>query len=124
MVEKNDDSSIDIVLGNVLRWGTIFAAAVIALGGLAYLAEDGHDTPHYQTFRAEPAELTSVAGIVRDAMHLEAAGVIQLGLLLLVATPIARVIAALVEFAIRRDLMYVIISALVLAALAYGLLAS
>ncbi len=118
------DQKLEIALGGVLRWGTIISALVIAVGGIAYLAQDGRQRPHYETFTAEPAELRSITGIVRDAAHLEAAGIIQLGLLLLVATPIARVVAALLEFAVRRDVTYVIISALVLAALAYGLLAS
>ncbi len=123
MADKNDQS-IDVVLGGVLRWGTIISALVIAAGGVAYLVQDGRETPHYHTFHAEPAELRSVSGIVNDAMHFEPAGIIQFGLLLLVATPIARVVAALVEFLLRRDPTYVIVSALVLSALAYGLLAS
>jgi uncharacterized membrane protein len=49
---------------------------------------------------------------------------IQLGILLLVATPIARVMGALVSFALRRDVTYAVISSLVLAALLYSLLAS
>ena len=48
----------------------------------------------------------------------------QLGLLLLVATPMARVVAALVGFVRQRDLVYVVVSSLVLATLLYSLLAS
>ncbi len=116
--------SIEIVLGNLLRWGTLISAAVIALGGIAYLVTNGGETPHYDAFHGEPSDLRSAYGIVVDALQWHSRGVIQLGLLLLVATPIARVIGALVAFALRRDAKYVVVSSLVLAALLYSLLAS
>jgi len=116
--------SIEVVLGNLLRGGTLISAAVIALGGIVYLVTSGPQTPHYEVFRGEPSDLRSVYGIVVDALDWHSRGVIQLGLLLLVATPIARVIGALVAFALRRDAKYVVISSLVLAALLYSLLAS
>jgi uncharacterized membrane protein len=121
---SNTSESLEIVLGSVLRWGTIVSAIVIAAGGIAYLAHNGNETPHYETFRGEPPELKSISGIVTDALAFHPPGIIQLGMLLLVATPIARVAAALLGFAVRRDLTYVIISAVILMALAYGLLAS
>jgi uncharacterized membrane protein len=121
---RQNDESIEIVLGDLLRWGTIISAIVIALGGAAYLWASGGDTPHYGTFRGEPSDLRSMPGIVASAWHLDTRGLIQLGILLLVGTPIARVIGALVAFALRRDATYVVVSSLVLAALLYGLLAS
>lgn len=122
--KRTDGESIEIVLGNVLRWGTLISAAVIALGGIAYLSSDGGDTPHYEAFHGEPTALQTVWGIVADARARHAQGIIQFGLLLLVATPIMRVVGALVAFALRRDLQYAIVSSLVLAALLYSLLAS
>jgi uncharacterized membrane protein len=116
--------SIEIVLGTLLRYGTILSAIVIALGGVGYLWTSGGDTPHYGVFRGEPQELATVHGIVREAMSLDPREVIQFGLLLLIGTPIARVIGALVAFAWQRDRTYVVVSSLVLAALLYGLLAS
>ncbi len=111
-------------LGNLLRWGTIVSAAVIALGGVAFLWEHGGDVPRYETFHGENEDLKSIGGIFWDAASRQSRGIMQLGLLLLVATPIARVIGALAAFAWRRDLTYVVISSLVLAALLYSLLAS
>lgn len=116
--------TIEVVLGNVLRWGTIISAVVIAAGGAGYLAVNGSDLPHYETFHGEPSQLRSVWGIVSHATQFHWRGIIQFGLLLLVATPIARVIGALLAFALKRDVKYVVISSLVLAALLYSLLAS
>lgn len=121
---QDNGASIEISLGRVLRLGTLISAVVIALGGVAFLVTGGGDAPHYEAFHGESSELKSVPAILADAVQWHPRGVIQLGMLLLVATPIARVIGALVAFAARRDVAYVVISLLVLAALLYGLLAS
>jgi uncharacterized membrane protein len=52
----------------------------------------------------------------------DAAAIVQLGVLLLIATPIARVIFAAIGFAVERDRLYVAISLAVLAVLIFGLL--
>jgi uncharacterized membrane protein len=51
-------------------------------------------------------------------------GLIQLGLLLLIATPVARVVFSVAGFAIERDWMYVVITLLVLLTLLYSLASS
>jgi uncharacterized membrane protein len=121
---RRDGQSIEIVLGRVLQIGTLVSAAVIAVGGLAWLVTSGGQTPHYDVFRGEPSDLSSVPGIVGAALALGPRAVIQLGLLLLVGTPIARVVGALLAFAARRDALYAAVSSFVLAALLYSLLAS
>jgi len=115
--------AIELILSRVLLAGTLLAAVVIAIGGAAYLLRDGRQQPHYETFRGEPPKLESAAGILRDATQLDPQGIIALGILLLIATPVARVVAALMGFAWRKDAKYVLISSVVLAALVYGLLA-
>lgn len=60
-------------------------------------------------------------GVIGSALSLHSLGVIQLGLLLLVATPIARVALSLVAFMRQRDRRYVLITAIVLAILLFSL---
>ena len=48
-------------------------------------------------------------------------GIIQLGLLLLVATPIIRVVISLLIFLRQREFTYVVITLIVLTALIYSL---
>jgi uncharacterized membrane protein len=69
----------------------------------------------------EPTDLRSVSGIVTDALSLQARGIIQLGLLLLVATPVARVAFSAFAFAQQRDRTYVMVTLGVLAVLVYSL---
>jgi uncharacterized membrane protein len=123
MAEPPDstDQQLDQALGNLLRGGVILAATVVLLGGVAYLATSGRAPADHHTFRGEPDELCHPIGIVRAALALEVRGVIQLGLLLLIATPIARVVFTVFAFARQRDGTYVIITLIVLGLLLYGL---
>jgi uncharacterized membrane protein len=90
------------------------AATVVLLGGLRYLAKYGATERYYGTFTGEPADLSHVGGIVRAALDLRGRGLIQLGLLLLIATPVARVAVSLVAFLRQRDRTYTLVTAFVL----------
>lgn len=108
-------------IGNLLRLGVATAAAVVLMGGVAYLARHGLEAPSYHAFHGEPSELRTVGGIVGAASGLGARAIIQLGLLLLIATPIARVAFAALGFALERDRTYVMVSLIVLATLLFSL---
>jgi uncharacterized membrane protein len=118
------DKRIENILGNLLRAGVIFSAAIVLLGGIIYLARHGHSPADYRVFQGEPSELRSVPGIVRDAVDLSGRGIIQLGLLFLIATPVARVIFSIWGFAAERDRMYVVFTVIVLAVLIFSLVGS
>jgi uncharacterized membrane protein len=111
------DPRLQQVVGSLLRFGVLLAAAVVLTGGVAYLARHGGAIPDYRIFHGQPANLRNLVGIVRSAFALDERGVVQLGLVLLVATPIARVAIAGVAFAFERDRTYVLVALLVLALL-------
>src|SRR5205085_4092533 len=94
----------------------------VVAGGVVYLAQYGNQASDTRQFHREPPELCSVPGIIADALSLDSRGIIQLGLLLLVATPVARVVFALAGFALQRDLTYFVITLLVLTILLYSLI--
>jgi uncharacterized membrane protein len=54
----------------------------------------------------------------------ETTGILQLGLLLLIATPIARVVFSVFAFALEGDRMYVTFTLIVLSVLLYSLFGS
>jgi len=118
------DLEIEIIIGTLLRTGVILAAAVVLLGAVVYLAHHGLDAMDYSSFHGDPEFLRSLTGIVRGAFHLSGRAVIQLGLVILIATPVARVAFSAVAFAIERDYLYVWITLFVLAVLLYSLLGS
>ena len=105
----------------MLQFGVLLAAVVVLIGAAALLWQHGSEPVSYVAFTGEPDRLRSVAGIVRGAMAMQSDAIVQLGLLLLIATPIARVAQTLVAFIIQRDRTYVVITFIVLALLLYGL---
>jgi len=125
MSAKNwDDQRIEVIIGTLLRTGVILAATVVLLGGALYLVRYGHEGANYATFHGEPESLKSVSDIVHGSLGGSALAIIQLGLLLLIATPVARVVFSAVAFAIEHDSMYVVVTLIVLGVLLYSLLAS
>ena len=119
-----DDHRIELIIGNLLRAGVLLAAAVVVLGAIVYLSRYGLQPADYRVFRGEAAALRTVPSIVKGVAHLHGKSIIQLGLLLLIATPIARVAFSVFGFVIERDRLYVALTLIVLAVLLYSLLGS
>jgi uncharacterized membrane protein len=119
-----NDQRIEVIIGSLLRTGVIIAAAVVLFGGILYLKRHGHEVLNYTTFRGEPESLKSPSDIIHGVLEMNARAIIQFGLLLLIATPVARVAFSAVAFAIEGDRMYVIITLIVLAVLLYSLFGS
>jgi uncharacterized membrane protein len=119
-----DDLRIEVIIGVLLRTGVFLAAAMVLLGGVIYLARYGHDAVNLGTFHGEQEALRNLFGIIAGALHLSGRAIIQLGVLILIATPVARVAFSAVAFAIERDFLYVWITLFVLGILLYSLVGS
>jgi uncharacterized membrane protein len=115
------DEQFDEVLAHVLRGGVLLSATVVACGGVVFLARHGIERPEYHLFRGEPDALRTIGGILSEATRLSGRGLIQLGLLLLIATPISRVVFSVIGFARQRDWLYVLITLTVLTLLTCSL---
>jgi uncharacterized membrane protein len=117
----SDEKEVEQLVGRLLQLGVLLAATIVMLGGTALLARYGRQPADFRTFRDEPSQLRSLAGIVRGALAFDSRAVIQLGLVLLIATPVARVALTLGAFLLQRDRLYAALTALVLLLLTYGL---
>ncbi len=115
------DDLVERVIGTLLRWGVILAASVVLAGGAAYLVLYGSSIPDYRIFRGQPPDLRMAAGIAKEALSLHPTGLIQFGLLMLIATPVARVAFSVVAFALQRDRTYTVVTLIVFAVLMYSL---
>src|ERR1035438_4733131 len=80
------DKRMETFIGNLLRAGVLSSALIVAIGAAVYLVRHGHSPTSYRTFQSEPPNLRTVSGIFREALALRGRGIIQLGLLLLIAT--------------------------------------
>lgn len=125
MFSKADwtDRKLEVVIANLLRAGVTFAAFLVLTGGLVFVIRHGLAPANYSVFAGRPADLRHWVDILRAAGSLRGRGIIQLGLLFLIATPVARVAFAAFAFAMERDWLYVGISTIVLVVLLYSLLA-
>jgi len=120
-ISRWTDERLEHLLARLLRLGVALSAAVILLGGIAYLRERGAGMPRQHIFHGEPAELRHTWTIVQAALAFQSRGIIQLGVLLLIATPIARVAFSVIGFLLRRDWLYVTVTLIVLGVLLYSL---
>jgi uncharacterized membrane protein len=115
------DEKLETAIGRMLQAGVLLAAVVVLIGGVMYLLHASGPRPDYSHFRGVAEHLRTPGGIWRGMMHGGAESVIQLGLLVLIATPVVRVILAGAGFLMERDRLYFWVSAIVLAVLCYSL---
>lgn len=116
-----NDQKIEQFLGNLLRAGVMLSAAVVLLGAVIYLGRHGTGTRDYAEFRGEPAKYTSLPEMAAAVGRGEGRAIIQFGILLLLATPVARVAMSAVAFALERDRLYVAFTLVVLTLLLLSL---
>ena len=116
-----NDERLERIIGTLLQVGVVVSGATVGVGGIIHLIRHGSEPPHYGTFAGEPANLRTLSGVVAYALSMHGRGIIQLGLLFLIATPVARVAFSAVAFALERDWLYVGVTSLVLAVLLFSL---
>jgi uncharacterized membrane protein len=120
-MSRPTDHDLDLSVAAMLRVGVSVAAIVVFLGGILLLRHPWTPAPSYSRFQAGGRELTTLTGIFHGVMHAEPQSVVQLGLVILIATPVARVALCVVGFARQRNRLYVAVSLVVLMVLAYSL---
>lgn len=117
-----DDARFERLLGALLRVGVLASALVVVTGGAIYLVRHATEPTDYGTFQADRLpHLRTPHGIIESALAGSGRGIIQLGLLLLIATPVARVVVSAFGFARQRDIIYCFLTVIVLSVLFYGL---
>lgn len=121
---KISDYDIESVMGSLLITGVIISGTLILIGGIFYLSQLGFTKPDFNKFSGEPSDLRSVKQILKGVIHLDSLALIQTGILLLIATPICRVIFSVIGFLFEKDYLYVIISLIVLVIIAYSILSA
>src|SRR5258705_10870767 len=101
----------------------MLAASIVLAGGVIYLVRYPFPAFNYHVFQGEPQNLRTVSGVFSEEKAFHGRGLIQLGLLVLIATPIARVTFSVFAFLYERDCNDVVFTLIVLGLLLYSFLA-
>lgn len=118
------DQRLETAIGMMLRVGVTVSALIVVIGGILYLQHPGSAAADYTHFHSPPKEVLSVHGTMAGVAHGASVSIIQFGLLLLIATPVLRVLLALIGFLLERDKLYSFVSLAVLAILLFSLIHS
>jgi len=118
---KFQDRDIEQIMGNLLRYGVLASLCVVLIGAIFYLSQHGSEKPSYRQFTGEPKRLIEIGKVWQTALQGRGRSVIQLGLFILIATPIARIIFSIVGYILERDYLYIAITLVVLAVILFSL---
>ncbi len=113
---------IHTVIGELLRLGIIVSSVLVFAGGITFLIRHGGNLANYKVFHSEPVQYRSLSKILLGVMHWKGREVIQLGLIVLIATPTLRILLSLISFIIEKDRLYVAITLVVLAVIIFSML--
>jgi uncharacterized membrane protein len=110
---KLKDTDIKTAIGWVLRTGVFLSIAIVFFGGIIYIYRHGHTIADYRTFKGVP-KFVQLGGIINGVLTFRGQAIIQGGIILLIATPIIRVVFSAIGFMLEKDYLYVGITLLVL----------
>ncbi|WP_233260849.1 DUF1634 domain-containing protein, partial [Pedobacter sp. HMWF019] len=99
------DKDVQVILGTLLRVGVILSMSVVLLGGIIYLLHHGKGLVDYKVFDSSKNQYASILAIFEGIKRMDSQAVIQFGVLLLIFTPITRVVFSIFSFLIERDYM-------------------
>jgi len=108
------DADLEKIIGNLLRYGVLTASVVVFAGGMVYLWRHGAQTPQYHEFKGEPDKMKQPRLIWEAILRGEGRPLIQLGLLILIATPIARIAFSIFGYLLEKDYLYTVLTVIVL----------
>ena len=118
---KFRDVNMQAVLGWVLRIGVFVSMIVVFIGGVIYIYRHGHSIADYHDFKGVPQFVHTIPGIIHGIATLRGRAIIQAGIMLLIATPVIRIIFSAFGFILERDWLYLSITLIVLAIIIAGI---
>lgn len=114
------DKSIEVILGDLLRTGVIIAGSVVIIGAVLFLVRHGSEIPSYHIFKPDSFNFSDFRDLFRGIITFRSVSIMELGILLLIATPVLRVLFSVFAFAYEKDYMYVVFTVIVLLVLIFS----
>ena len=111
---KMQDADLERIIGNLLRYGVLASSIVVLAGGIVYLVRHGGQYPQYHEFKGEPDKMRNPLLAWKAVWRGEGRPLIILGLLILIATPIARIIFSIAGYLLEKDYLYAVLTVIVL----------
>lgn len=118
-----DDVELEKIVAWLLISGVALSALVVLIGAAGFLWKHGTDQADYHVFHGVAPQYRKMRSVLSATGPSDWRAVIQLGLMFLILTPIARVAFSLAGFAAEKDWTYVALTGLVLAILVYSFIA-
>lgn len=116
----NPDAYIETILGNLLSTGVIIASSFMILGAVLFLVRHGLEIPNYEIFKPEIFGFSDFKNLFVGLVAFRSISIMKLGILVLIATPVLRVLFSVCAFAYQKDYMYIIFTAFVLCILIFS----
>ena len=113
---------MELWISRILLGGVVLSGTVILAGLLTFLVKGSADNLSLKDLVDQQHMAPDFGAIIRGIGSADGESLIQVGLLILILTPIVRVAMSLFFFARERDRIYVAITATVLLILLSGLI--
>lgn len=115
------ERDVELYIGKLLRYGVMLSCAITFLGGIRYIYQNQNTdlvskyapTTDKENFGVN-FELRHFSSIWDGVLSFDGASIIQFGVIVLIATPVIRVLFSAIAFLIEKDYMYVVITLIVL----------
>ena len=122
-----DPEAMTAVVGNVLRYGVLISAIIVVFGTIELIAANGNSdvlgSIVYNPDKIPHGNFdVSLSGLVSGLVGLQPYALIELGAIVLIATPVSRVLISVFLFAAEGDKLYVVVTAVVLFLLLFSIL--
>jgi len=115
------EKDIQVLLGTLLRAGVIISMSIVLVGGVIFLIHNNGAITDYKVFTPELSKFSSITEIFGGLLTMQGDAIVQFGVLMLIFTPIARIIFAIFSFSLEKDYLYVLIGFIILAIIAISL---
>lgn len=115
------EKDIQVLLGTLLRAGVIISMSIVLVGGVIFLIHNNGAITDYKVFTPELSKFSSITEIFAGLLTMQGDAIVQFGVLMLIFTPIARIIFAIFSFSLEKDYLYVLIGFIILAIIAVSL---
>ncbi len=118
------DRDMQIIIGWILRTGVAVSMIIVVIGGILFMYHYGHNTADYSSFKGVPHFLLGIGPVIGGIADLSSQAIIQLGIIMLIATPVIRVLFSAIGFIIEKDYLYTAMTVIVLMIILFSMLSS